>query len=248
MPPPVPQEHHGGLYFTYTVAYMKITRVITRSVYLLMPVTIIMAFFLAPSAEILGDYSRIVFFHVPLAWVSVLAFSVSGFLSIVHLTGWKKESLHLADRAANSAAVGLAFTIFSVISGSLWARLSWGSFWNWDPRQTSIVFILLIYIAYFCLRGALPDGPGRASIGSSYLVVAMMTVPFFIFLVPRITDSLHPDTIINTERKIQMDGLMLTALSTALVAFTTLYAFLLQLMNRITALKRSIEEHDHAYD
>ncbi|MBN2078239.1 MAG: cytochrome c biogenesis protein CcsA [Spirochaetes bacterium] len=225
---------------------MKITGALTHSVYLLMPITIVMAFLLAPSAEILGDYSRILYFHVPLAWVASLAFTISGVLSILHITVRKWSRSDLVELASNSAAVGLAFTIMAVITGSLWARLTWGSYWNWDPRQTSIVFILLIYIAYFCLRGAL--GGSKSTIGSSYLVVAMLTLPFFIFVAPRITDSLHPDTIINIDRKINMDTPMIITLVTAMVSFTMLYAFLFRLMNRLTAVKRSLEEHLHAID
>ena len=225
---------------------MKITGALTQSVYVLMPVTIVMSFLLAPPAQLLGDYSRIVYFHVPLAWVAALAFLVSGILSALHLAAGTLSRFALDDRASHSAALGLVFTILAVITGSIWARLTWGSFWNWDPRQTSIVFILLIYIAYFCLRGAL--GGMNPKIGSSYLVVAMCALPFFIFIAPRITETLHPDTLINADRRIMMETPMLITLGTALVSFTMLYAFLLRMMNRLGAVTRFIREHHHVSD
>ena len=121
-------------------------------VYILMPVAIILAFMWAPSAEILGDFSRIIYFHVPLAWVSVIAFLVSGILSIIHLCDKNREISRLDEKSYNSAAIGLVFAVMTVITGSIWAKLSWGSYWNWDPRETSILILLLIYIAYFSLQ------------------------------------------------------------------------------------------------
>src|SRR4030042_5795245 len=179
-----------------------------KNVYVRMPVTIVMAFLWAPPAEMLGDYSRIIYFHVPLAWVSVLAFVVSGILSVIFLLDKKNRFSGLDGKSFNSAAIGLAFTVCTVMTGSIWAKLSWGSFWHWDPRETSIVFILLIYIAYFCLQAALAGKSSRGKIGSSYLIVAMATLPFFVFLIPRIVWSLHPETIINVNRTIYMDDQM----------------------------------------
>src|SRR4030042_7028592 len=109
-----------------------------KSVYVLMPVTIVMAFLWAPPAELLGDFSRIIYFHVPLAWVSVLAFLVSGILSIIFLFDKEKSFQGLDDKSYNSAVIGFVFSILTVITGSISAKLRWGTFWNWDPRETSI--------------------------------------------------------------------------------------------------------------
>jgi heme exporter protein C len=213
-----------------------------------MPVTIVMAFLWVPPAELLGDYSRIIYFHVPLAWVSMLAFVVSGILSILYLLD-KKKRFHMLDgKSYNSAALGLAFTVLTVIIGSIWAKLSWGTFWNWDPRETSIVFVLLIYIAYFSLQAALADNSSRGKIGSVYLIVAMTTLPFFMFLAPRIMQSLHPDTIININRTIYMDDRMWLTLLTAMVSFTILFAYLLNLLDRMMFYEKKIEDIRHVDD
>ncbi|HPI91261.1 MAG TPA: cytochrome c biogenesis protein CcsA, partial [Spirochaetota bacterium] len=132
---------------------------IKHIVNVLMLLTIALAFLWVPSADILGHSSRIIYFHVPVAWVSVLAFIVSGVLSIIYLKDRDGKYRLLEERAHASASIGLAFTILTIISGSIWAKISWGSFWNWDPRERTIVVLFLIYIAYFVLRSALADNP-----------------------------------------------------------------------------------------
>jgi heme exporter protein C len=213
------------------------------SINVLMPLTIVLAFLWAPAAEGLGDFSRIIYFHVPLAWISVLAFLVSGILSIIYLFDKKKRFRWLDEKSYNSAAIGLAFAILTVITGSIWARLSWGSFWNWDPRETSILIILLIYIAYFSLQSAFSGNGMRGKIGSSYLILAMMTLPFLVFIVPRIYTSLHPDAIINVDKKIYLEGQMRVTLLISLLSFSVLYVYIFNFMNRALIIKKRIEEN-----
>jgi heme exporter protein C len=223
---------------------MKTVRTCLKILYIAMPASIVLAFLWAPPAAQLGDSSRILYFHVPIAWVSFLAFVVAGAFSIVHLAEKKKGvTRHRDEQAYHSAAIGFAFAIMTVITGSIWAKISWGTFWNWDPRETSILIILLIYIAYFSLQGALSDNEKRGTISASYLILAMIVLPFFVFLVPRIYPSLHPDPIINADKKIYLDERMKTTLVVAIVSFSILYVYLLDLMNRIFSLRNNIEEH-----
>ena len=211
-----------------------------RLIYILMPVVIVLAFAWAPKAEILGHTSRVIYFHVPLAWVSVLAFLVAAVNSIIYLVRKGPETLY--EKAHNSAAIGFVFTILTVITGSLWAKMSWGSYWNWDPRESSIAILMLIYIAYFSLYSALEGNPGRGRISSVYLILAMVTVPFFIFVVPRVYHSLHPDTIINKQGKMQMEATMRITLLAGVFAFTVLYVYLMGIKNRIMGIEKAIEE------
>jgi heme exporter protein C len=211
-----------------------------RLVYILMPVAIVVAFAWAPRAAILGDTSRIIYFHVPLAWVSVLAFLVSAICSIRYLAGRGNE--YLTDMARNSAGIGFLFTVLTLITGSLWAKMSWGSYWNWDPRETSIVMLLLIYVAYFSLHSSLEGNPGRGRISSVYLILAMVTVPFFVFVIPRVYHSLHPDTIINREGKLHMETTMRVTLLVSAIAFTFLYVHLLDMKNRLSRVRKIMDE------
>ncbi len=217
--------------------------IIGRLVYIVMPLAIYLAMMWAPPAAILGDTSRIVYFHVPVAWVAVLAFGVSALYSILYLKDQNTRWMQLDKKAVNSAAIGLVFIIVATVTGSLWAKMSWGSYWNGDPRERSIVFLLLIYIAFFGLWAVLKDHPRRGAISSVYLIISMVIVPFFVFVVPRITFSLHPTTIINTERKMQMEPTMRITLLVSAIAFTLLYVYILAIRNRITMAEHKLDEY-----
>lgn len=203
------------------------------------------AFFWAPSAAgFKGESARIVFFHVPQAWVAVLAFCVNLVASLRYLR--KRNPLDDA-RAAAAARLGLIFSVLATVTGSIFANVMWNSFWNWDPREVSIVILLLIYAAYFALREAVPDDERRASLSAAYAVLAFVTMPFLVFVVPRIYWSLHPDTIIGAtgKLKLQMESRMLQTLLGSLVGFTGLFVWLYTLdvrLARVRLARRGREE------
>ena len=193
------------------------------------------AFFYAPAARgFKGESARIVFFHVPQAWVAVLAFCVNLIASLRYLRG---RDLIDDARAATAARLGLIFSVLATVTGSLFARVMWGSFWNWDPREVSIAILLLVYAAYFALREAIPDDERRASLSASYAVLAFVTMPFLIFVVPRIYWSLHPDTIINTRGSLDMESRMFQTLMGSLVGFTGLFFWLYSLDVRLARVR-----------
>lgn len=194
---------------------------------------ILAAFFYAPSAAgFKGESARIVFFHVPQAWVAVLAFCVNLVASLRYLR--TRNPIDDA-RAAAAARLGLVFSVLATITGSLFANIMWNSFWNWDPREVSIVILVLIYGAYFALREAIPDDERRGSLSAAYAVLAFVTMPFLVFVVPRIYWSLHPDTIIGAtgKLKLQMESRMLQVLLGSLVGFTGLFTWLYTLEVRL---------------
>jgi len=186
-----------------------------------------------PYIPALGDKARILFFHVPMAWTSVVAFFMSMFFGIKYLT--KKDILY-DFKAASAAGLGLLFCILATVTGAVWAKFNWGTFWNWDPRQTSIFLLLLIYGAYFALRSAVASEDSRAKLASVYSILAFITVPFFIFVVPRIVSSLHPDPIINVQGKIKMDTGMLLIFIASLVSFMLLFFWMLNLKIRMSRI------------
>ena len=137
----------------------------------------------------LKERIKIMVLHVPVAWTSVLAYLFSMIFAIMYLQ--KKE--HKYDTYAVSAAgVGVIMTILATITGMIWAKFNWGSYWNWDPRETSIFILLLIYFAYFALRQSIENPDNRARLSAVYSIIAFATVPFFIFILPRISSGLHP--------------------------------------------------------
>jgi heme exporter protein C len=188
----------------------------------------------------LEQKARILFFHVPMAWTTVVAFLVSMGYGIKYLATKNAEDDLLS---ASSAGLGLMFCILATVTGSLWAKFNWGSFWNWDPRETSIFVLLLIYGAYFALRSAIEVEEKRASLSAVYAIIAGVTVPFFIFVLPRIVSSLHPDPIVNNRGKIEMNGSMLTVFLCSLAGFTALYFWMLNLRVRFERL-----QHRHSQE
>jgi heme exporter protein C len=196
---------------------------------------IVGAFEYAPlAAKFIGQSSRILFFHVPMAWTSFVAFIAAGVYSVRYLAGGR-QARH--DRAALAAIeLGLVFGVLATVTGALWARTMWGAFWNWDPRQTSIVMALIFNGAYLALRDSVEDAEKRARLAAAYAALGLVVTPFFFFVVPRITYSLHPDTVINTRGKVEMESRMLQVLLAGAAGFTALFFWLLDLRVRVLAL------------
>jgi heme exporter protein C len=193
--------------------------------------------FIVPIPTIPGlyDKARIIYLHVPLSWIAFLSFFLSMVNSVQYL---RKKDLVYDIRSQSAAEVGFLFTILATITGSLWAKFNWGSYWNWDPRETSIFILLLIYGAYFSLRSAIDNYEQKAKLASVYAIIAFVTVPFFIFIMPRIVESLHPaDTIVDSRGKITMNPVMLSIFLFSLFSFTLLYFWILNVKIRIEKLK-----------
>jgi heme exporter protein C len=187
----------------------------------------------------LEDKARIIFFHVPMAWVTTLAFLTSLFFAIRYL--WKKNVLD-DIRSSSSAGLGFVFCILATVTGSLWAKFNWGSFWNWDPRETSIFVLLLIYGAYFALRSSVEGEEKRATLSAVYAIIAGATAPFFIFVMPRIVEGLHPNEAIVSRGKLSMNPTMLVIFLSSLAGFTALYFWILRLRVRIEQLDNKLHE------
>ncbi len=137
----------------------------------------------------LKENAKIIFFHVPTAWLAVVAFLMSTIYSIKYLRH-KNLDDDVKSYAANQ--LGIIFTILATITGAVWARFAWGAFWSWDPRQTSIFALLLIYGAWFALRSSIESEEKKATLSAVYSIIAFLTVPFFVFIMPRIMLGLHP--------------------------------------------------------
>ena len=186
----------------------------------------------------LEQKARIMFFHVPMAWTTVVAFMVSMGYGIRYLAKKKMED---DAKSTASAGLGLLFCILATVTGAIWAKFNWGAFWNWDPRQTSIFALLLIYGAYFALRSALDADETRATLSAAYSVIAGITVPFFIFIMPRILPGLHPGSQGSGDSGPLMGGtlnpMMRVVFYSSLAGFTVLYLWMFNLKNRLTKLE-----------
>lgn len=181
----------------------------------------------------LEDKARIVFFHVPTAWVSVIAFLSALYYGIKYL---RTKDFLFDVKSSTSASLGFLFCVLATITGAIWAKFSWGTYWNWDPRQTSIFILLLIYGAYFALRSSVENEEKKATLSAVYSIIAGLTVPFFVFIMPRIVSSLHPDPIINPQAKINMNSTMFVISIMSLIGFTGIYVWMFKLKTKLLTI------------
>jgi len=194
----------------------------------------------------LEDKAKIIFFHVPTAWLTVLAYLMAMFYGVRFL---RKKDYYDDIKSVSAAALGLVFCLLATITGSVWAKFNWGSFWHWDPRETSIFILLLIYGAYFALRSALDNEEKRARLSAIYSIIAFLTTPFFIFIMPRIMIGLHPGSLeidaasgqiaasANPVIEFKMAPNMRVVFFTSLFAFTILFFWMWNLAHRILKLE-----------
>lgn len=182
-------------------------------------------FLIVPPAEGLGNYVRIAFFHIPTAWVAVVAFFGAAYWGARYL---KTRELHYDAKSARSAILGLIFTLMATVSGAVFSKLTWGAYWNWDLRQTTIFVLLLIYAAYVTLRMTMRDERARASSSAVYALFSFIAVPFLVFILPRMFFSLHPSPVLNETGRIDMDAVMLGTLVLALIDMTLIYIWLMK--------------------
>jgi heme exporter protein C len=187
----------------------------------------------------LEERAKIIFFHVPMAWMTVIAFLVSMWYGIRYL---RKKDMEDDFRSAMSAGLGLLFCILGTTTGSLWAKFNWGSFWNWDPRETSIFVLLLVYGAYFALRSAIEIEEKKATLSAVYSIIAATTVPFFVFIMPRIMPGLHPGSADDSNAgpvlsSGGMDASMRIVLYSMLGGFLVLYGWLMRIQMRLHRIK-----------
>jgi len=219
---------------------------------LLMCYVIYGAFFVAGGAAGFGaggDNARAVFFHVPSAVLSSISYFVGVFYAAQYLLGRQRgdrKGLRISNLQTDAKSVvamelGFLFCLLATITGSIFAGIQWGSFWNWDPRETSIIIMLLLYAGYLVLRGALAEKPeARARLSAVYALVALIPAQYLIWAVPRLIDSNHPTTTLQDPSMTSLSYKLV--LYPAFLAFTLIFVWLFQLRFRYYNLKLKFEE------
>jgi heme exporter protein C len=145
--------------------------------------------FEVPRLNILNETIRALYFHVPMWFGMVLLFLVSLVYAILYLL---KPSPDRDIKAAEFANVGLIFGILGIVTGMLWANYTWGSPWHGDPKQNGAAIALLVYLAYFILRGSIQNEEQKARLSAVYNIFAFAAMIPLIFIIPRMTSSMHP--------------------------------------------------------
>ncbi len=196
-----------------------------------------MVFIYAPREATMGDVQRIFYFHVASAWVGFFGFFVTFLAGIVYLA---RQERRWDILALSSVEIGLAFIAMAVVSGSLWARPVWGTYWTWEPRLTISAVQLLIYISYIMLRTAIENPHQRARFAAVYGIAAFVTVPLSWFAI-RWWRTIHPD-ILTGGGGMAMTAKMIHTLLASLGAFTLLYFTLLRQRMRLEQASLALAE------
>ena len=194
-----------------------------------------MVFIYVPTEAQMGVVQRIFYFHVPLAWLGLLSYTLVFISSIMFL--WKRNASW--DNLASSAAeIGFIFTTLFLISGSLWAKPAWGVWWTWTPRLTTALILWFIYIAYLTVRFYAPEKQQGARFGAVVGIVGFVDVPI-IALATTIWQSEHPGALIFEGGLVPA---MKLTLMTSIAAFTVLYILLLTLRTGLKKRENEIDE------
>ena len=196
------------------------------------------------------NLQRIFYFHVPIAWVALLAFALVFVGSVLHL--WKRQERW--DAFAHSAAeVGMVFATLVLITGSLWAKGQWSLWWTWEAKLTTMLILWLIYVAYLMLRGYATSPLQRARFSAVLAVIGFIDVPIIYFAAgwwrgdhpPAVTGPLADSGSLDTS--------MRTVLMFSMLTFTVLFLYLLRarlalrtMEDNITRLKRSVRSSSRA--
>jgi heme exporter protein C len=194
-----------------------------------------------PRLDILNETIRNVYYHVPIWFAMLFMMSVSVVYSIMTLA--KNELRHDA-RATSAALTGLFFSLPGIVTGSLWAKYTWGTWWTFqDPKLNGVAISILIYLAYFILRSSVDDEVKRSRISAVYNVFAYVMMMVFIMVLPRMTDSLHPGNGGNPAfGKYDLDDNMRMVFYPAVVGWILFSYWLYDLRNRVETIKRRIDE------
>ncbi len=218
-----------------------VTRVLGISGALLLAVAAYGIFFVARPILGEGDAGRILYFHVPMAWVAFLAFFVVFGASIAYLRTHNERWDHLG-RA--SAEVGLIFTTLVLITGAIWGYPIWGTWWSWDPKLTTTLILWFMYLAYLMVRSYAeePRGPRYAAVVG---IVAFADVPI-VYLSSYWWRTLHPPAAIGPLAQQQPSSSIVWLLMVSLLAFTVFYAFLVKVRTEIEDTEATFGALAHA--
>ncbi len=201
-----------------------------------------MVFFYAPTEAVMGNVQRVFYFHVAAGWVGMLGFLVAAIAGIAYLRSGARKW----DIAGLSAVeIGMVFAFINVVTGSIWARPIWNTWWTWDPRLTTATIMLLIYAAYLLLRQGIEDPERRARFGAVYTIVGFLSVPLTFFSA-RLFRTIHPVVIGANEPGAQgtfdMTPLMLQTFLFSLFVFSVLFADLLWHRIRLGYMADRVEQ------
>ena len=198
---------------------------------------LVMAFGVAPREATQGNVQRIMYLHVPSVWVAYLAFAVVLVASIAYLI----RRAEAADRLAHaSAEVGVLFTGLTIATGSIWGKPTWGTWWTWDARLTTVSILFVMYLGYLLLRGMIDDRERGARFAAVLGIVAAFNIPLVHFSVYW-WRTLHQPPSLMKPGPAPMPGVIVAALLVNFATFTLLYVYFVTKRARLLRLEAEVE-------
>jgi heme exporter protein C len=193
-----------------------------------------------PRLTVLHESIRALYFHVPMWFGMVFLFLLSVGYAIAYLVSHNPEN---DRRSLEYANVGLVFGILGTLTGMLWANYTWGSPWHGDPKQNGAAIALLVYLAYFVLRSSVDNEEQRARLTSVYNIFAFAAMIPLIFIIPRLTSSVHPGSGGNPGfNAYDLDSRMRLIFYPAVVGWILLGVWIAHLRLKIRSLEEKIIE------
>ena len=195
-----------------------------------------------PRQAILNETVRNLYFHVTMWFTMIFLLGTSVYHSIQYL----RKSDIKSDLISNAyVETGLVFATLGLVTGSLWAKFTWGDWWTNDPKLNSVAIGLLIYLAYGLVRSSMPDEQQKARISNVYNIFAFVIFMILIWILPRMTDSLHPGNGGNPGfSKYDLDSNLRLVFYPAIIAWTLLGYWITNLRIRIKKLAYLISENE----
>ena len=191
-----------------------------------------------PVDRLQGPAQKILYIHAPAGTMSLVAFAICGVLSLIYLA---MRDRRLDRAAAASAEVGVAFSVAMLTTGPIWGKAVWGTWWAWDARLTSTLFIFLLFVGYLIMRDSVIDPDQRARFSAVIGIMGLVLVPF-IHMTVYLFRTLHPDPTLIKPSAPSMPGVMLVTLLSSIGVFILLYAGFVTQRYAVAALQEIREE------
>lgn len=201
-----------------------------------------MVFFYAPLEAVMGAVQKVFYFHVAAGWVGMVGFLMALFAGIAYL---RTKNMKWDIAGVAGVEIGMVFMLINIITGSIWARPIWNTWWTWDPRLTTATIMELVYAAYLMLRQGIEDPEKRARFGAVYAIIGFISVPLTFFSI-RIFRTIHPVVIgggdPGAEGSFSMTPKMLQTFLFSLVVFSVLAVDLIWNRIRLGRLAAKVEQ------
>jgi len=228
-----------------TLLHPRASRILGWASLAALAVLAVFGLWIAPPDRVQSDAQRLMYLHVPSAWIAYLAFGITALASALWL--WPRTRSPVWDRlAASSAELGVLFTGLTLVLGSLWGRPVWGVWWAWDARLVTTAVLFFLYVGYLALRRVPAPIEARAKRSAIAALVAFVDVPIVHFSVDWWRTLHQQATVFTPSLNAHIHGVMAFTLWFGVLAFTLLYGYLLDRRYRLMVLDEDREEREVA--